>query len=45
MRVAVAFDHRGVTLRERVIAEIEALGHGTFGFARSVPRSTASFAV
>jgi ribose 5-phosphate isomerase B len=27
MRVAVAFDHRGVSLRDRVIAEIEALGH------------------
>jgi len=27
MRVAVAFDHRGVSLRDRVIAEVEALGH------------------
>jgi RpiB/LacA/LacB family sugar-phosphate isomerase len=27
MRVAVAFDHRGVTLRERVIAEVETAGH------------------
>jgi ribose 5-phosphate isomerase B len=27
MRVAVAFDHRGVVLRDRVIAEIHALGH------------------
>jgi ribose 5-phosphate isomerase B len=27
VRVAVAFDHRGVRLRERVLAEIEALGH------------------
>jgi arylformamidase len=27
MRVAVAFDHRGVVLRERLVAEIQALGH------------------
>ena len=27
MRVAVAFDHRGVKLRERVIEELSALGH------------------
>jgi ribose 5-phosphate isomerase B len=27
MRVAVAFDHRGTKLRERVLAEVEALGH------------------
>ena len=27
MRVAVAFDHRGVRLRERVLGELEALGH------------------
>ncbi|HKC20908.1 MAG TPA: RpiB/LacA/LacB family sugar-phosphate isomerase [Gaiellaceae bacterium] len=27
MRVAVAFDHRGVVLRERLLAEIHALGH------------------
>ena len=27
MKVAVAFDHRGVKLRERVLEEIEALGH------------------
>ena len=27
MRVAVAFDHRGVKLREAVLAEIVALGH------------------
>ena len=28
MDVAVAFDHRGVKLRERVLDELEALGHG-----------------
>src|SRR5829696_8690422 len=27
MRVAVAFDHRGVKLRERVLEEVPALGH------------------
>jgi ribose 5-phosphate isomerase RpiB len=27
MRVAVAFDHRGVVLRDRVIAQIESLGN------------------
>ncbi len=29
MKVAVAFDHRGVKLRERVLDELEALGHDT----------------
>jgi ribose 5-phosphate isomerase B len=29
MEVAVAFDHRGVKLRERVLEELAALGHGT----------------
>src|SRR5919197_6197641 len=27
MRVAVAFDHRGVKLRDRVLSELSALGH------------------
>jgi ribose 5-phosphate isomerase B len=27
MKVAVAFDHRGVKLRERLLAEVAALGH------------------
>ena len=27
MRIAVAFDHRGIKLRERVLAEVGALGH------------------
>src|ERR671929_2169566 len=27
MRVAVAFDHRGVRLRETVLSELDALGH------------------
>src|SRR4051795_13229323 len=27
MKVAVAFDHRGVKLRERILEELDALGH------------------
>jgi ribose 5-phosphate isomerase B len=27
MRVAVAFDHRGVKLRDRILADVERLGH------------------
>src|SRR3954468_12869556 len=27
MRVAVAFDHRGTKLRERILAEVDGLGH------------------
>ena len=27
MRIAVAFDHRGIKLRERLLAEVGALGH------------------
>ena len=30
MRVAVAFDHRGVRLRDAVLTELDALGHETF---------------
>jgi ribose 5-phosphate isomerase B len=40
MRVAVAFDHRGVVLRDRVIAQIEALGHEVvdLGTNRETPK-------
>jgi ribose 5-phosphate isomerase B len=40
MRVAVAFDHRGVKLRERVLAGVEALGHESvdLGTDSSEPR-------
>ena len=40
MRVAVAFDHRGVKLRERVLATLEELGHEAvdLGADRSEPR-------
>ena len=40
MRVAVAFDHRGVKLRERLLEELAALGHDTvdLGTDKSEPR-------
>src|SRR5688500_18180578 len=40
MRVAVAFDHRGVKLRERVLSVVGELGHETvdLGTATSEPR-------
>ena len=37
MRVAVAFDHRGVKLRARVLEEVEALGHETVDFGTDTP--------
>ena len=37
MRVAVAFDHRGVKLRVRVLEEVEALGHETVDFGTDTP--------
>jgi ribose 5-phosphate isomerase B len=40
MRVAVAFDHRGVKLRARVLEEVERLGHETvdLGTNKDEPR-------
>ena len=40
MKVAVAFDHRGVKLRERVLVELTQLGHETIdlGTERPEPR-------
>jgi ribose 5-phosphate isomerase B len=40
MRVAVAFDHRGVKLRDRVLEEVQRLGHESvdLGTDRSTPR-------
>jgi ribose 5-phosphate isomerase B len=32
MRVAVAFDHRGVRLRDAVLSELDALGHDALDF-------------
>jgi ribose 5-phosphate isomerase B len=37
MRVAVAFDHRGVKLRERVLAEVAALGHESVDLGTDTP--------
>src|SRR3954470_12368541 len=37
MRVAVAFDHRGVKLRERLLEELAALGHEAGGLRTDKP--------
>ena len=37
MRVAVAFDHRGVKLRERLLAELAALGHEAIDLGTDKP--------
>jgi ribose 5-phosphate isomerase B len=37
MRVAVAFDHRGVKLRERLLEELAALGHETVDLGTDKP--------
>jgi ribose 5-phosphate isomerase B len=37
MRVAVAFDHRGVKLRDRVLAELAGLGHETVDLGTDSP--------
>jgi RpiB/LacA/LacB family sugar-phosphate isomerase len=37
MRVAVAFDHRGIELRERLLAELEALGHEVVDLGTDAP--------
>jgi ribose 5-phosphate isomerase B len=37
MKVAVAFDHRGVKLRERILAELGALGHEAVDLGTDVP--------
>jgi ribose 5-phosphate isomerase B len=37
MKVAVAFDHRGVKLRESILAELEALGHETHDLGTDKP--------
>jgi len=37
MRVAVAFDHRGVKLRESVLEEVEAGGHETVDLGTDAP--------
>ena len=37
MRVAVAFDHRGVKLRERVLEEVQVLGHEPLDLGTDAP--------
>ncbi len=37
MRVAVAFDHRGVKLRERLLEELAALGHDAVDLGTDAP--------
>src|SRR5215207_5516433 len=37
MRVAVAFDHRGVKLRDRVLSVVEELGHDTVDLGTDAP--------
>jgi ribose 5-phosphate isomerase B len=37
MKVAVAFDHRGVKLRDRILAELAALGHEAVDLGTDVP--------
>jgi ribose 5-phosphate isomerase B len=37
MKVAVAFDHRGVKLRERLLSELTALGHETVDLGTDRP--------
>ena len=37
MRIAVAFDHRGVKLRERILQEIASLGHDAVDLGTDAP--------
>ena len=37
MKVAVAFDHRGTKLRERVLADLDALGHDILDLGEDSP--------
>ena len=37
MKVAVAFDHRGTKLRERVLADLDALGHEIVDLGEDAP--------
>ena len=41
MKVAVAFDHRGVKLRERILADLDALGHEAVDLGTDKPERTA----
>ena len=43
MRVAVAFDHRGVKLRERVLEEVRALGHEPLDLGTDAPEPAVDY--
>ena len=43
MRVAVAFDHRGVKLRQRVLEELASLGHETVDLGVSDPENVVDY--
>ena len=43
MRVAVGFDHRGVKLRERVLAELAALGHEVVDLGASTTETVVDY--
>ena len=43
MRVAVAFDHRGVKLRGRVLEELTALGHGALDLGTDAPEPAVDY--
>ena len=43
MRVAVAFDHRGVKLRERVLDEVAALGHEAVDLGTDAPEPAVDY--
>jgi ribose 5-phosphate isomerase B len=43
MQVAVAFDHRGVKLRERVLEELAALGHEAIDLGTDAPEPSVDY--
>jgi ribose 5-phosphate isomerase B len=43
MRVAVAFDHRGVKLRERILQELERLGHEAVDLGTDTPEQRVDY--
>jgi ribose 5-phosphate isomerase B len=43
MRVAVAFDHRGVKLRERVLQEVRELGHEPLDLGADAPEPAVDY--
>jgi ribose 5-phosphate isomerase B len=43
MRVAVAFDHRGVKLRERVLEEVQELGHEPLDLGTDAPEPAVDY--